>query len=749
MYVTINFAASGTALMFCSRAPPYSYIRVWREYCNVFSTYSHSEDHRLRRVTFSFIRLRLVESSEGSVKLVEVILFSSVNMVNPFEIVHEQDEVVDEEPFVLVEADAEEEESVDGYVLTSKSGNPTKKSVTLTQDTSREAFKHGNEDGSVFVDVPPSDLLDLNSNLKKRGLVILALVSCFVVLNIVEICYCYISPTVKTTHQQHGLFEDTFVESEQKKPQMKESESHWKFVDRREDMDDDEYYEIDAMIMHNVDFKQKYGTHEDDAQNQEFIELFTSSEPADVPSDDGSSRVEPVEPPEIKPKFVASRIVQQIPIPTGGSPRTPNDELIPRGSVEISALSIIRPVVVASNVEGAPLPSLALAWKTESVISTPFISSSVNIPSRGTAWADDVVEDLIPYSTMTNSVYPLQQIPVRSMIPFAAPKRSSIKGTAVRSGRELHLDPVPVPAMGHQDCIPTYNESGSSGHVWEEKNVASSLNGRNAVITDEVQEDRFAHIPTLVTFKSNNSRRTKRKRKVGRGRIEGGLVAVRDQVIVAEGRSLALAQYTFHEFLRQHDSVFVSFFHPCATYELLLAPLWTNFSAEVFINKLPLVTATVDCHSHPSLCRQQGIEKFITLRWFRNGAAVIPDFIEERTVSKLMKYSRTLLTEKHTAVVKNGVPSDTVIAAALAKDNAARTDHNRPSLAFVKKQRLSRNDIAVSSSTDVIKITTKTVGDDVMRPLAPANGILTPVKRGGMTKAISTAPDIAIDRTGQ
>jgi Thioredoxin len=613
-----------------------------------------------------------------------------------FEIVPKQDEGADdEEPFVLVEAD--EEDFEDDFVLTSKSEGSDDASPRY--DTLCEAVNQGEGTGGgsvSFDDVP--DPINDDESFKKHGWFFLVLLACYMVVNMLEVVYYFRPPTMKSTHPEPGLLEDIRIEMELKTAQMEKSDSFVESFTDEDDMDLEEYLEIDTMIMHHVDFKKKYGAHPYDAQKQELMHVITSSQPIDVPTpespwkQEGSNIVQMVGPPNIKP-IVTSRVIDNVYIPSRASPWAFEDVAHP----------IIKPVVVASRLEGAPLPSLGSNWQHEDqdisrnhavtggthyVVSRPVISS-VPFPSLSTtAWEGGCHpnHNIAPHHPV--------QIPVRSLIPFAAPKRSPLRGMF---GQRSEL--VPVPSMGLRDCIPTFNETDSfgSGQSSSTTTVIVSPHGGIPGDTTTVNAKRSLEVlkafPTLATAWKTTKPvgMTTRKRKAVPG--ESRLTPFNDKAEADTDRSVTLTQYTFYEYMQLHDTVLVAFYRSGATHQLVFAPIWNNFTSAALTEQLPLITAKVDCHSQPNICRELDVTKSPTVRWFYQGSAVLPDYKGELTVQKLLKHSKKMLRVETAREQNTACLADAGIATAPAKDNAVRDDYKQlPPVAFVKKQRLSRND---------------------------------------------------------
>ena len=157
--------------------------------------------------------------------------------------------------------------------------------------------------------------------------------------------------------------------------------------------------------------------------------------------------------------------------------------------------------------------------------------------------------------------------------------------------------------------------------------------------------------------------------------------------------SVALTQYTFQDFIRQQENVLVTFYLPCERFHQKYVPLWTNFTKAVLDANLPLVTATVNCHSHPSICREQGCYKFPTIRWFRKGEILVEDYSSGRNAHKLFLFAQRMLMEQEnkTEVLETVTfPTIQILSVQPPTSHLSYADDAKlqfiPTLAFVKKQ---------------------------------------------------------------
>jgi hypothetical protein len=109
--------------------------------------------------------------------------------------------------------------------------------------------------------------------------------------------------------------------------------------------------------------------------------------------------------------------------------------------------------------------------------------------------------------------------------------------------------------------------------------------------------------------------------------------------------SVDLSEYSFRNFIQHHDHVLVTFYFPCQRFETKFVPLWTNLTDSIAAEQLPVVTAMVDCDSHPHICREQGCYRFPTIRWFYKGTVLVEDYNRGRNAKKLLRFVKNTLDE--------------------------------------------------------------------------------------------------------
>lgn len=99
----------------------------------------------------------------------------------------------------------------------------------------------------------------------------------------------------------------------------------------------------------------------------------------------------------------------------------------------------------------------------------------------------------------------------------------------------------------------------------------------------------------------------------------------------------------FHDFLEEHDMAFIDLYAPWCVWCQRLAPTWEKFAQEVSKENMPVGVAKVDCVAEATICREQRVMAFPTLRWYHNGEAVAPDYKMDRTVQSLVGFAKRKL----------------------------------------------------------------------------------------------------------
>eukprot|EP00586_Coscinodiscus_wailesii_P004280 CAMPEP_0172478874 /NCGR_PEP_ID=MMETSP1066-20121228/3110_1 /TAXON_ID=671091 /ORGANISM="Coscinodiscus wailesii, Strain CCMP2513" /LENGTH=475 /DNA_ID=CAMNT_0013238801 /DNA_START=56 /DNA_END=1483 /DNA_ORIENTATION=- len=102
----------------------------------------------------------------------------------------------------------------------------------------------------------------------------------------------------------------------------------------------------------------------------------------------------------------------------------------------------------------------------------------------------------------------------------------------------------------------------------------------------------------------------------------------------------SLTQKEFTPFVKKHELTFVNYFAPWCIWCQRLHPTWEKFAEAVEEAGMPLKVVNVDCVAEGQLCRDQRVMAFPTIRWYRNGVAVPPDYNMDRTVAALTGYAQ-------------------------------------------------------------------------------------------------------------
>jgi thiol-disulfide isomerase/thioredoxin len=99
----------------------------------------------------------------------------------------------------------------------------------------------------------------------------------------------------------------------------------------------------------------------------------------------------------------------------------------------------------------------------------------------------------------------------------------------------------------------------------------------------------------------------------------------------------------FGPFIEENEYVFANFYAPWCVWCQRLAPTWEAFAEKVEAGQFGIKVIKVDCVEHRDLCAEQVIRAFPTLRLYKGGKAIAPDYREDRTVDALTSYiERTL-----------------------------------------------------------------------------------------------------------
>eukprot|EP00586_Coscinodiscus_wailesii_P020088 CAMPEP_0172495084 /NCGR_PEP_ID=MMETSP1066-20121228/63660_1 /TAXON_ID=671091 /ORGANISM="Coscinodiscus wailesii, Strain CCMP2513" /LENGTH=434 /DNA_ID=CAMNT_0013266541 /DNA_START=301 /DNA_END=1605 /DNA_ORIENTATION=+ len=104
-----------------------------------------------------------------------------------------------------------------------------------------------------------------------------------------------------------------------------------------------------------------------------------------------------------------------------------------------------------------------------------------------------------------------------------------------------------------------------------------------------------------------------------------------------------LTEENFQDFVTTNELSFINFFAPWCIWCQRLHPTWEKFAEKLEEDGVPVGVASVDCVAHAALCREKRIQAFPTLRWFRSGDAISPDYKMDRTVNALTMFTKNKL----------------------------------------------------------------------------------------------------------
>ncbi len=107
--------------------------------------------------------------------------------------------------------------------------------------------------------------------------------------------------------------------------------------------------------------------------------------------------------------------------------------------------------------------------------------------------------------------------------------------------------------------------------------------------------------------------------------------------------SIDLTESNFKMWLQENNVAFVNMFAPWCVWCQRLAPTWETFAQEVKKLDMPIGVGKVDCMAQSKLCRTEELMAYPTIRWYRNGEAIFPDFEMDRTVQELMKFAHRIV----------------------------------------------------------------------------------------------------------
>ena len=107
-----------------------------------------------------------------------------------------------------------------------------------------------------------------------------------------------------------------------------------------------------------------------------------------------------------------------------------------------------------------------------------------------------------------------------------------------------------------------------------------------------------------------------------------------------------LTEDNFDTFLEENDNVFVEFYVTWCSFSAGVAPTWEEFGNTVVQQGLDMRVAKVDCTAQADFCHKSSktrVMAFPTMRWFKNGQRMSPDYRMGRTLESFLDYSKEQL----------------------------------------------------------------------------------------------------------
>ncbi|KAL3775734.1 hypothetical protein ACHAW5_005889 [Stephanodiscus triporus] len=108
-------------------------------------------------------------------------------------------------------------------------------------------------------------------------------------------------------------------------------------------------------------------------------------------------------------------------------------------------------------------------------------------------------------------------------------------------------------------------------------------------------------------------------------------------------QAVELTNDNFQDFLKNFDMAFIDMYAPWCIWCQRLHPTWEKFAEEVHKLHMPIGVGKVNCVIEAQLCKDLRIMAFPTLRWYKSGEAILPDYSMDRTVDALTGYAKRKL----------------------------------------------------------------------------------------------------------
>jgi len=108
-------------------------------------------------------------------------------------------------------------------------------------------------------------------------------------------------------------------------------------------------------------------------------------------------------------------------------------------------------------------------------------------------------------------------------------------------------------------------------------------------------------------------------------------------------QAVELTPDSFKPFLMSHEMAFIDMYAPWCIWCQRLHPTWEKFAEEVYSQGMPVGVGKVNCVVYGQLCKDEKVMAFPTLRWYKGGEAILPDYKMDRTVAALSGYAKRKL----------------------------------------------------------------------------------------------------------
>eukprot|EP00584_Thalassiosira_punctigera_P010443 CAMPEP_0172528040 /NCGR_PEP_ID=MMETSP1067-20121228/2556_1 /TAXON_ID=265564 ORGANISM="Thalassiosira punctigera, Strain Tpunct2005C2" /NCGR_SAMPLE_ID=MMETSP1067 /ASSEMBLY_ACC=CAM_ASM_000444 /LENGTH=499 /DNA_ID=CAMNT_0013311893 /DNA_START=190 /DNA_END=1689 /DNA_ORIENTATION=+ len=143
-------------------------------------------------------------------------------------------------------------------------------------------------------------------------------------------------------------------------------------------------------------------------------------------------------------------------------------------------------------------------------------------------------------------------------------------------------------------------------------------------------------------------------------------------------QAVELTPDNFKGFLDNNEMAFIDMYAPWCIWCQRLHPTWEKFAEEVHKVGMPIGVGKVNCVIHAQLCKDERVMAFPTLRWYKEGQAVLPDYKMDRTVAALTGYAKRKLEMEQKYKdweTKNAANKDQNKARTVPRAGSSRPDH--------------------------------------------------------------------------